>query len=406
MNRRKIGIYVHIPFCVRKCAYCDFLSFPAAQKLQHTYFQKLREEIASFDCAQDHEAVSVYFGGGTPSLPDPEEIIQTLELIRTVFIVSEDAEITIECNPGTMDKGRLSAYRDAGINRLSIGLQSADDRLLKTLGRIHTREVFLREYLEAREAGFDNVSVDLMYGLPGQTLRSWTETLDLVKELSPEHISAYSLIVEEGTPFWSRYHEDDMAKRRGEKPLFLPDEEEEDRMLEVLRDSLRDIGMYRYEISNYALPGRESRHNTGYWKRREYAGFGLGASGQIGQIRYRNQSDMDLYLAAGRQRPADNGQAGDGMQSAEEGASDSFREEVTVLTREDEIAETMILGLRMTEGVNLARFEECFHERAEDLFSEQIEKFRQAGLLELSKGHLYLTDRGLDVSNLVMCEFL
>ncbi len=436
MNRREIGIYVHIPFCVRKCAYCDFLSFPAAQKLQHTYFQKLREEIASFDCAQDHEAVSVYFGGGTPSLPDPEEIIQTLELIRTVFIVSEDAEITIECNPGTMDKGRLSAYRDAGINRLSIGLQSADDSLLKTLGRIHTREVFLREYLEAREAGFDNVSVDLMYGLPGQTLRSWTETLDLVKELSPEHISAYSLIVEEGTPFWSRYHEDDMAKRRGEKPLFLPDEEEEDRMLEVLRDSLRDIGMYRYEISNYALPGRESRHNTGYWKRREYAGFGLGASGQIGQIRYRNQSDMDLYLAAGRQRPADNEQAGDGMQpadnrpaadknqstgrkqpvysgqagdrmqSAEEGASDSFREEVTVLTREDEISETMILGLRMTEGVNLARFEECFHERAEDLFSEQIEKFRQAGLLELSKGHLYLTDRGLDVSNLVMCEFL
>ncbi len=383
MDRREIGIYVHIPFCVRKCAYCDFLSFPAAQKLQHTYFQKLREEIASFDCAQEYEAVSVYFGGGTPSYPDHGEITKTLHQIRRVFSFRDDAEITIECNPGTLDMEKLRAYRAAGFNRLSLGLQSADDRLLKTLGRIHTWDDFYREYLEARGAGFDNISVDLMYGLPGQTMEAWTDTLEKVTRLSPEHISAYSLIVEEGTPFWERYHEDDMAKRRGERPLFLPDEETEDRMLTELRETLRNIGMYRYEISNYSQPGRESRHNTGYWKRREYAGFGLGASGQIRNTRYRNQSDPELYLRG-----------------------DSAREEETELTREDEISETMILGLRMTEGVDLVRFEECFHERAEDIFPEEIEKFRQAGLLELSGDHLYLTDRGLDVSNLVMCEFV
>ena len=408
MDRRELGIYVHIPFCVRKCAYCDFLSFPASGRLQQAYFRALREEIAAFENAEEYEAVSVYFGGGTPSLPPAGEITNTLEVIRRSFSAAQDAEITIECNPGTMDRERLNAYRKAGFNRLSMGLQTADDTLLKTLGRIHTWETFLKEYFEARDAGFDNISIDLMYGLPGQTLPVWEDTLEKVKALAPEHLSSYSLIIEEGTPFWDRYHEDDETKRRGEKTLFLPDEEEEDRMLEALKSSLRDIGMNRYEISNYARPGKESRHNTGYWLRREYAGFGLGASGQIKKTRYRNQSSLTEYLKsvsvlAERREKADQT---DCPEISVFGPAGDVREETTVLTRKDEISETMILGLRMTEGVDLQRFEKTFSERAEDLFAEEIETYRRAGLLELAGRHLRLTERGFDVSNLVMSSFL
>ncbi len=383
MNRRELGIYVHTPFCVRKCAYCDFLSFPASDETQQMYFNVLRDEIASFFCPQEYEAVSVYFGGGTPSFASADEVVKTLDQIRSTFSLREDAEITIECNPGTMNREKLRIWKEAGFNRLSIGLQSSDNGLLKTLGRIHTWEVFLREYYEAREGGFDNISIDLMYGLPGQTSDIWEDTLSKVKELEPEHLSAYSLIIEEGTDFWDRYHEDDMTKMQGEKPVFLPDEEEEDRMLNALKNTVRYMGMHRYEISNYAKPGKESRHNVGYWKRREYAGFGLGASGQIRQIRYKNQSSLERYLK-----------------------KDLIHDEEMVLTGEDEIAETMILGLRMTEGVDLVRFEEQFHKKAQDIFPDQIREYTRAGLLELTDDHLYLTDRGFDVSNLVMSDFL
>ncbi len=383
MNRRELGIYVHTPFCVRKCAYCDFLSFPAADETQQMYFNVLRDEIASFSCPQEYEAVSVYFGGGTPSFASADEVVKTLDQIRSTFSLREDAEITIECNPGTMNREKLRTWKEAGFNRLSIGLQSSDNDLLKTLGRIHTWEEFLREYYEARDTGFDNISIDLMYGLPGQTLDIWEDTLSKVKELGPEHLSSYSLIIEEGTGFWDRYHEDDMTKRQGDKPVFLPDEEEEERMLDALKCTVRDMDMYRYEISNYAKPGKESRHNMGYWKRREYAGFGLGASGQIRQMRYKNQSNLERYLKR-----------------------DLTHDEETVLTKEDEIAETMILGLRMTEGVDLVCFEERFHKKAQDIFADQIQEYTRAGLLELTGGHLCLTDRGFDVSNLVMSDFL
>ena len=382
-SKHKLGVYIHIPFCVRKCTYCDFLSFPASRDAQQAYFHALRDEIAGFERAKDYEVVSVYFGGGTPSLPSFWEIAKTLDAVFHIFSVSQAAEITIECNPGTMEEGKLRDYKRAGINRLSIGLQSADNALLETLGRIHTWETFRDEYLKARGAGFDNISVDLMYGLPGQTVSCWEDTLEKVMALKPEHLSAYSLIIEEGTPFWERYHEDDRIKKLGEKPLFLPSEEEEDRMLELLKQTVRKNDMYRYEISNYARPGRESRHNTGYWLRREYAGFGLGASGQIGKLRYRNSSLMEEYQQGGNRR----------------------EEEIT-LTRQDEISETMILGLRLTEGVDLGRFEETFSMRAEDLFSEEIEEYRRAGLLEICDQHLRLTDRGFDVSNLVMSSFV
>lgn len=382
-SKRKLGVYVHIPFCVRKCAYCDFLSFPASADVQQAYFRALREEIAGFERAEEYEVISIYFGGGTPSLPSSGEIAGTLDAIRRTFSVAQDAEVTIECNPGTMDERKLEDYRGAGINRLSIGLQSCDDALLEMLGRIHTWETFREEYLKARSVGFDNISIDLMYGLPRQSVSSWEDTLEKVMALRPEHLSAYSLIIEEGTPFWERYHEDDMTKKLGEKPLFLPSEEEEDRMLEMLKQTVRENDMYRYEISNYARPGRESRHNTGYWVRREYAGFGLGASGQTGKTRYRNTSLPGEYLQG-----------------------ENLREEESTLTTQDEISETMILGLRLTEGVDLKRFEETFSVRAEDLFAEEIEEYRRAGLLELSGHHLRLTERGFDVSNLVMSSFI
>ena len=446
--KRELGIYVHIPFCARKCAYCDFLSFPAGRSVQERYFTALNREIEAFDRAKDYEAVSVYFGGGTPSLPEPSHITQTLDTIRSVFSVREDAEITIECNPGTLDEGKLRAYRGAGFNRLSLGLQTSDNALLKKLGRIHTWERFCEEYRLARLAGFTNISVDLMYALPGQTCEGWRETVEKVLNLpnppsdagdsretaaddmacragtgeaaeddtacradtgeaaeddtacragagkaeegvrayracGPEHISAYSLIIEEGTPFWEQFHEDAEARARGDDPLFLPSEEEEDRMLADLKQLLQERGMHRYEISNYAVPGRESRHNTGYWIRREYAGFGLGASGQLGRERIRNTADPEQYLsdaAAGRT--------------------------VTPLSEKDEMEETMFLGLRRMEGVDLNRFARTFGVRAEEIYGPVIEAMTANGLIETVDCHLRLTGRGVDLSNLVMAQFL
>ena len=394
MEKRELEIYVHIPFCVRKCAYCDFLSFPASEQTHRAYTDALLREISRFEEPGRYEVVSVYFGGGTPSLPDPELTVSVLDLIRKRFCVREDAEITIECNPGTLTDEKLDLFFRAGFNRLSIGLQSADNSLLSGLGRIHTWEKFREEYAAARAAGFSNISVDLMYGLPGQTCEVWRQTLKKVLSLpndgcssdrpqGPEHISAYSLIIEEGTPFWDRYHEDALAKARGDRTLFLPDELSEDQMQKNLEQMLRQAGMHRYEISNYALPGRESRHNTGYWIRREYAGFGLGASGLIGSRRFRNTADLAEYIS--QEQPA---------------------REVTQLSRENEIEETMFLGLRMMEGVDLKRFEERFGVRAEDLYKEVTETLTSQGLLETGEGHLRLTDRGIEVSNLVMAEFL
>ena len=232
--------------------------------------------------------------------------------------------------------------------------------------------------------------------------------MNKVTALRPEHLSAYSLIIEEGTPFWERYNEDAEIKKRGEQPLFLPDEETEDRMLLMLEDSLRNIDMYRYEISNYARPGRESRHNTGYWLRREYAGFGLGASSQIGKTRYRNTAILSDYTGIIQKDNfiPEEAEGQHKKNNLNEDGLREFREEATILTREDEISETIILGLRMTRGVDLDRFEETFSVRAEDLFSEEIQEFRQEGLLELTDHHLRLTDRGLDVSNLVMSSFV
>ena len=261
---REMEIYVHIPFCVQKCSYCDFLSMPADDDVKKQYIGRLKEEIRQMSEEYPGRPVkSVFFGGGTPSILPGSVITGIMDCIRENFQIQSGAEITIECNPGTLDVSRLTQYKKAGINRLSLGLQSADDKELKLLGRIHTYEDFLKSFDCARKCGFDNINVDVMSGLPTQKLKSWEQTLKKVTGLKPEHISAYGLIVEEGTPFWKIYGYDEETRRKGEQPLFLPSEEEERQMYAFTVEYLGKKGYERYEISNYARPGHQCIHNRG-----------------------------------------------------------------------------------------------------------------------------------------------
>lgn len=385
-NKKPLGIYLHIPFCVRKCNYCDFLSAPAQEETRRRYVQCLTEEIRQFEAAKEYEVKSVFFGGGTPSILEGKWIAALMEELEKIFSFSEIPEITIECNPGTLTAEKLDHYRKSGINRLSLGLQSADENELKLLGRIHTWEDFYKNYQQARESGFENISVDLMSALPGQTVSSWKRTLEKVLALKPEHISAYSLIIEEGTPFYDWYGAEDEKRRRGladNGRTVLPSEEEEREMYYDTKRFLTEAGYHRYEISNYAREGYESIHNSGYWLRREYVGFGLGASSQVKNLRCKNTERLEDYLK-----------------------SDFFKKEVQILTRQEEIEETMYLGLRMMQGVNLQGFQKSFGVRVETLYKETLEKLERQGLLRIKDGCLRLTDSGIDVSNAVMAEFL
>lgn len=385
----KMELYVHIPFCVQKCAYCDFLSMPAESTVKQAYIRKLKEEIRVRSRAcQDREILSIFIGGGTPSILQGHYIIEVMDTIRSCFAVLPDAEITIECNPGTLTAEKLQAYRQAGINRLSIGLQSAQEKELQLLGRIHTYEDFLVSYDCARKQGFTNINVDLMAALPGQTLKSWEQTLKRVTMLKPEHISAYSLIIEEGTPFHKLYGYDDETRKKGEKPLFLPSEEEERQMYQFTREFLEKKGYIRYEISNYARPGRECIHNTGYWKRVDYLGVGLGAASLIDNVRFSNIVKLTEYL---------NTDFTDGESHYVD------REE---LTKNRQMEEFMFLGLRMQEGINRNAFSEQFGSPVESVFGAALERMKQQGLVSETGGQIRLTDLGFDVSNYVFSELL
>ena len=281
--KKPLELYIHIPFCVKKCDYCDFLSGPAGKERQREYFQALEREIAAVPDFSDREITTVFIGGGTPSVPDPSLVGEMLDQIRNKFFVAPDAEITIEANPGTLYKEKLQIYLEHGINRLSLGLQSPQNRELKILGRIHTWEEFQESFFMARDAGFSNINIDLMSAIPEQTYADWEKNLRTVAGLSPEHISAYSLIIEEGTPF-------------GERKLKLPDEDTEYRMYENTAGILEEYGFHQYEISNYAKGGRECRHNKGYWQRIDYLGLGLGASSLLKHMRFSNTADMKEYI--------------------------------------------------------------------------------------------------------------
>ena len=376
-NRKKnspVEIYIHIPFCIRKCDYCDFLSGPSGPKEQADYVQALLREIQAVEEGEGRSVSSIFIGGGTPSVLDERLLGDILKEIRNRFKMEEDAEITIEVNPGTTNIGKLQAYREMGINRLSIGLQSPQDRELKILGRIHNYEQFLETYQEARTVGFDNINIDLMSAIPDQTYEGWVKNLRTAAELEPEHISAYSLIVEEGTPFAAR-------------KLNLPDEDTEYNMYEATAQILKEYGFEQYEISNYARKGRECRHNVGYWTRQDYLGFGLGASSLYGKERFANTADMKKYLENSRN-------------------PEKIREKEPSLTREDEMAEFMFLGLRMTKGISKADFQKCFGCTIESVYGEVLEKYESMGLLLEQDGRIFLSREGIHVSNSIMAEFL
>ena len=376
-NRKEnspMEIYIHIPFCIRKCDYCDFLSGPSGPEEQADYVQALLREIQAVEEGEGRSVSSIFIGGGTPSVLDERLLGDILREIRNRFKMEEDAEITIEVNPGTANIGKLQAYREMGINRLSIGLQSPEDRELKILGRIHNYGQFLETYQEARTVGFDNINIDLMSAIPDQTYEGWVKNLRTVAELEPEHISAYSLIVEEGTPFAAR-------------KLNLPDEDTEYNMYEATAQILKEYGFEQYEISNYARKGRECRHNVGYRTRQDYLGFGLGASSLYGKERFANTADMKKYLKNSKN-------------------PEKIREKEPSLTREDEMAEFMFLGLRMTKGISKADFQRCFGCTIESVYGEVLEKYESMELLLEKDGRIFLSREGIHVSNSIMAEFL
>ena len=371
-------LYLHMPFCVRKCAYCDFLSFPSGAKTQRMYAKRLMEDIGVMGKRYGEIPVeTIFIGGGTPSVPDSGLIVEIMEHVRHAFHVVDGAEISMEANPGTVTREKLTDYRKAGINRLSLGLQSANDRELKLLGRIHTWAEFLESFTLARECGFANLNIDLMSALPGLTCESWKETLSRVTDLDPEHISAYSLIIEEGTPFGERYGSEEGRK-------LLPDEDSEREMYHETKRFLKDCGYERYEISNYAKPGRECRHNIGYWTGVPYLGLGLGASSYLDGCRFTVNPDLKQYL---EEKP--------GMFT-----------DIEKLTKKDMEEEFFYVGLRMTAGVSLSEFERRFGISAKEVYPGLMETFVKEKAARFEGDRFVLTDYGLDVSNYIMAQFL
>ena len=385
---KELELYIHIPFCVEKCLYCDFLSAPPhsneAELYLHVLQQEIRQKAPRF---QSFQVVSIFIGGGTPSMLPGELIGELLDCVRKYFSVEGNAEITIECNPGTLDEKKLQAYKSAGINRLSVGLQSSNDILLKKLGRIHTYSQFLNNFYTARDLGFYNINVDLMYGLPYQTSGTLRATLEDVVRLEPEHLSVYGLILEEGTPFYEIYGDDAKRRERGEVPSFLPSEYEETQMDRIIRAVLDDAGYKRYEISNYARAGQFCRHNIGYWTGVEYLGLGLGASSYLRTgntyVRSRNCTGLHRYLRG-----------------------HVYAEEEQTLTLENRIEEFMFLGLRMTEGISRRAFAARFGRQIEEVYGPVLNKLYGRELLAHYGDRILLTGRGMDVSNVVLSEFL
>ena len=372
---QSLSLYIHFPFCVRKCRYCDFLSGPADSAAREAYLRALEREISLVPQFIGKRPVrTLFFGGGTPSLMEEGQLESLMEALRSEFTIDQDAEISMEVNPGTADLQKLKAFRKLGINRLSIGVQSFNDEELALLGRIHRAEDAVRIFYEARQAGFENLNLDLMSALPGQSAESWRDNLERACRLGPEHISAYSLIIEEGTPFASM----DLPP--------LPGEEEDRRMYHETREILLSHGYERYEISNYARPGFACRHNCVYWTCGDYLGLGLGASSLVGESRFDCVSSMKDYLSAG--------------------SFEDFHEEKISLTPEDRMEEFMFLGLRMTKGIRPADFEDRFHVSFEEIYGKTAGKHLAEGLLAGDGERLFLTDRGLDIANYVMSDYI
>ena len=408
---KELELYLHIPFCERKCAYCDFLSAPADLPVRISYIKKLQEEIAYYGAQYgEYQVSSIFFGGGTPTILEGYQLAAILETVKEHFNITTDAEITVECNPGTLTAGKAEKLVQAGFNRLSMGLQSADDRELQLLGRIHNFAQFLESYDLARKAGFRNINVDLMSALPGQTLKSWQDTLQKVTALRPEHISAYSLIIEEGTPFYERFAEDERIREEGGHPRLLPEEDVERRMYELTETFLHTKGYERYEISNYAKPGYECRHNCGYWIRKDYLGLGLGASSLVEHQRFQNTSELKTYLEQ-EYSPQCEGQherIAETIQLQEETGLTQTGHHIHIetLDKKSEMEEFMFLGLRLMAGISRQQFEKKFQVTLNSVYGEVLRKLKGEQLIEEVAGYVRLTEHGIDVSNYVLAEFL
>lgn len=420
--KEPLSLYIHIPFCVRKCLYCDFLSFPDMDyTVQKQYVNALLAEMEAYRReAEDYLVTTIFVGGGTPSALKEGLMARIFQGLQEIWRLAEQPEITIECNPGTVNREKLEEYQACGINRISFGLQSANNEELKKIGRIHNYEQFVANYHLAREVGFRNINVDLMSALPGQTMASYGRTLAKVLELRPEHISAYSLIVEEGTP---------LAESK-ELLETLPNENQDRAMYQYTKKILHSMGYERYEISNYSLPGYECRHNIGYWTGRSYLGLGLNASSDYQNQRFCNRKDLEAYLRCCnkqdfRDAQADTAHDHKGIKyhvedldsdctmtgsEYEEGGTDrlleSIRIDVSKMTQKDRMEEFMYLGLRLIKGVSEEEFRQRFDCDMNEIYGDVIRKHIAEGLLERRAGRLCLTDRGLDVSNYVFADFL
>ena len=373
---QELGIYVHIPFCKRKCHYCDFLSFSGATRLIEKYIEALKQEIDKAKVNKDEYIVkTIYFGGGTPSFIDSKYIVEILQLIKKKFNILQNAEITIEANPGTVDEQKLKDYYNAGINRISFGVQATNSDLLKIVGRIHSYSSFVNGYNLARSIGFKNINVDLMIGLPVQRLDDVEKDLERILSLKPEHISVYSLIVEEGTKIEEKLKKDE---------LYLPSEEEERKMYWTVKKELENNGYIHYEISNFAKPGYESKHNVACWNQEEYIGFGLGAHSYFDNKRYSNTIDFEEYF--------------------------DWPENSKIIhekqNKNDKMKEYILLGLRKLEGVKISEFKNKFVDNPIYLYRQELNKLIKEDLLKIDNDNIKLTNKGIDLANLVWEEFI
>lgn len=376
----ELGIYIHIPFCKQKCFYCDFCSFANKNEMQEKYVETVINEIKNITHKEKYTVTTIYLGGGTPSILNPNYIKNILQEIKSSFEILDDAEITIEINPGTVNEEKLKRYKEYGINRLSIGLQSANDKILKNIGRIHDYKQFEETFFYARKCGFKNINVDLMIGLPTQAIEDVKQTLEKIIQKNPEHISVYSLIIEEGTI---------IEKLINENKLQLPDEETERIMYWTVVNELKENEYNQYEISNFSKKTYESKHNTNCWKQKQYIGLGTSAHSYLNKKRYSNTNNIEEYIK--------------NIQENNISKNITIHEEQT---EESTMNEYMLLGLRMIQGININEFKQKFKTDPTIKYKEILEKLQKENLIQITKTSIKLTKQGIDFGNIVWEEFI
>ncbi|EOT2957762.1 oxygen-independent coproporphyrinogen III oxidase [Clostridium perfringens] len=374
----KISLYIHIPFCAQKCLYCDFPSFARKDHLRKAYIEALNKEIISLREKHNNlEINTIFIGGGTPSVLEADELECLLKEVAKLNM-AKDIEYSMECNPGNLTEEKLEVMKKYGVNRISMGLQAKQDNLLKGLGRIHNYKTFKENFLLAKKVGFNNINVDLMFGLPNQRLNEWEETLREIISLDPAHISAYSLIIEEGTAFYNLYEND---------KLKLPTEEEERKMYHLAKKILEENGFNQYEISNYAKEGKECRHNLAYWNMDNWIGVGSAAASYINGKRIKNISSVEKYINSINEK-------GEAV------------EEIINNSKNDNMEEFMFMGLRKINGIDENEFKNRFSMNINDVYGEILNKYTGEGLLIRESGRIFLSEKGIEISNIIMADFL